>query len=128
MVIALIAFSAAIVALSLYGVVLPQKLIALVRGFMAGPGVWGAAAIRVLLAVLLWFVAPVSHTPVTFKILALLALIAAVALPIIGASRLIKLIDWIASRPPLAARFQCLLGVAFGAFLIWSALPGLGAT
>ena len=94
---------------------------------MAGPGVWSAAAIRVLLAGLLWFAAPISHTPITLKVLALLALLAAVALPMIGAARLLRLIDRVASWPPMVIRLQCVLGVAFGAFLLWSVSPGLGA-
>ena len=120
-------FSAMIIGISLYGVVLPLKLKALFRRFMVGPGVWGAVAIRLLMAVLLWFSAPVSHTPTTFKVLALLALVVAVALPIVGTVRLLKLMDRVASWPPMAIRLQCVLGVAFGAFLLWSVSPGLGA-
>ncbi len=127
MAITLAIFSGMIVALSLYGVVLPLKLTAFVRRFMVGPGIFGAMAARLLLAALLWFSAPVAHTPTTFKILAVLALVAAVVLPFVGARRLLKLIDKVASWPSLAIRLQCVLGVAFGAFLLWSVSPGLGA-
>jgi hypothetical protein len=127
MTVALAIFSALIIAMSMYGVVQPLKLTALVRRFMISPGVWGAVAIRLLLAGLLWFSAPFSHTPLTFKVLALLTFLAAIALPIIGAARLMKLIDYLASWPPIAIRIQCLLGVALGAFLLWSLSPGLAA-
>jgi hypothetical protein len=120
-------FSVILIAISLYGVVLPLKLTALVRGFMARTGVWGAAAVRLFLAVLLWFSAPVSHTPTTFRVLALLALVAAVVLPIVGSVRLQKLIDRVASWPQIAIRLGCVIGVAFGAFLLWSVSPGLVA-
>ncbi len=125
MTVALAIVSALIIAMSMYGVVQPLKLTMLVRDFMISPGVWGAVAIRLLLAGLLWFTAPTSHSPITFKILALLTLLAAVALPIIGAGRLMKFIDYLASWPPVAIRIQCLLGVALGAFLLWSLSPGL---
>ncbi len=127
MTIALAMLSALIIAMSIYGVVQPLKLMGLVRRFMISPGVWGAVAIRLLLAGLLWFTAPNSHTPLTFKVLALLTFLAAVVLPIIGTARLMKFIDHMASWPPIVIRFQCLLGVALGAFLLWSLSLGLAA-
>jgi len=127
MTLALAIFSALIMAMSIYGFVQPLKLTALVRCFMIRPGVWGVVAIRLLLAGLLWFSAPISQTPLTFKVLAFLALLAAIALPVIGAARLIKFIDYLASWPPIAIRIQCLLGVMLGAFLLWSLSPGLAA-
>ncbi len=127
MAITLAIFSGMLVALSLYGVVLPLKLTALVRCFMVGPGLLGAVAARLLLAVLLWFSAPVAHTPTTFKFLAILVVVVAVALPLVGAERVLKLIEKMASWPSFAIRLQCVLGVAFGAFLLWSVSPGLGA-
>ena len=127
MTVALALFSVLIIAMSIYGVVQPLKLTVLVRRFMISPGVWGAVAIRLLLAGLLWFSAPFSHTPLTFKVLALLTFLAAITLPMIGAARLMKLIDYIATWPPIAIRVQCLLGVALGAFLLWSLSPGLAA-
>ncbi len=127
MAITLAIFSGLLVALSLYGVVLPLKLTALVRRFMVGPGILGAVAARLLLAALLWFSAPVAHTPTTFKFLAILVLVAAVALPLVGAGRLLKLIDKVASWPSLAIRLQCVLGAALGVFLLWSVSPALGA-
>jgi len=125
MTVALALFSALIIAISIFGVVQPLKLTALVRRFMISPGVWGAVVIRILLAGLLWFSAPFSHTPLIFKVLALLTFLAAIALPIIGAPRLMKFIDYMASRPPIAIRFQCFLGAALGAFLLWSLIRGL---
>lgn len=125
MTVALAIVSALIIAMSIYGVVQPQRLTALVRGFIISPGVWGAVAIRLLLAGLLWFTAPISYTPITFKVLALLTLLAAIALPIIGAARLMKFIDYLASWPPIAIRIQYLLGVVLGAFLLWSLSPVL---
>jgi len=125
MTIALALFSALIIAMSIYGVVQPLKLMEFVRRFMISPGVWGAVAIRLLLAGLLWLTAEVSHTPMTFKVLALLTLLAAIALPLVGAARMMKLIDYLAAWPPIAIRIQCLLGVALGAFLLWSLSKGL---
>jgi len=110
--------------MSLYGLLFPRKLTALVRWLMVdvGPnfGLWLAVLVRILLAALFWLTAPVSHTPTIFRVLALLALTAAVSLPIMGTERLVRLIDRVTAWPSLAIRSWCLSGVAFGVFLLWS--------
>ena len=110
----------------LYGVLLPRRFIAHARGFMAGPGLGGAVAIRLLLAVLLWFSAPASLTPVAFRILALLMLAAAFSAFVLGAARIQKLIDRMACWPPVAVRLPCAVGLAFSAFMLWSVSPAIG--
>ncbi|MGI9434656.1 MAG: hypothetical protein ACR2Q4_07495 [Geminicoccaceae bacterium] len=126
MAIGLALISVVIIAMSAYGMALPRKLISPVRNFMEWSGsVWFAALIRLLLAVLLWFTASASHTPTIFKILALVTLLVAVTLPFLGAARMIRLIDYFASWPPMAIRGQCLLGVLFGMFVLWSLSPAL---
>lgn len=123
MAIALAIFSLVIVLLSAYGAFRPSVLTSFVRGFMAGPGLWVAVVARLILALLLWFSAPLSHTPVTFQVLAIIALIAAIALPIIGTQRILKLLDWVVSWRQSVIRLWSLLGVGFGGFLLWSISP-----
>ena len=123
MAITLAIFSLIIVLLSVYGFFQPLVLTSYVRRFMAGLGLWVAVVARLILALLLWFSAPLSHTPVTFQVLAILVLVSAIVLPIIGAQRILKLLDWVASWRQLAIRLWCLLGVGFGGFLLWSISP-----
>ena len=123
MAIALAIFSLVIVLLSAYGVFRPSILTSFVRGFMEGPGLWVAVVARLILALLLWFSAPLSHTPLAFQVLAIIALVAAIVLPIIGIQQILKLLDWIASWRQLAIRLWCLLGVGFGGFMLWSISP-----
>jgi len=123
MAIALAIFSLVIVLLSAYGAFHPSNLTSFVRGFMAGLGLWAAVVARLILALLLWFSAPLSHTPMTFQVLAIIALIAAIALPIIGIQRILKLLEWVTSWRQLVIRLWCLLGVGFGGFLLWSISP-----
>ena len=118
-------FSVTLVALSLYGVIMPLKLAVLVQLFLNKFEVRGAAVIRLFLAVVLWLCAPVSHTPVVFKVLAVIMLATAIVLLTIGRVRLQKLIDWVTTWPPITIRLQCAVGVGFGAFLLWSVSPGL---
>jgi len=120
MAIALAIFSLIIVLLSAYGAFRPSVLTSFVRSFMAGPGLWVAVVARLILALLLWFSAPLSRTPVTFQVLAIIALIAAIALPTIGTQRILKLLDWVASWRHSVIRLWSLLGVGFGGFLLWS--------
>lgn len=118
MVIVLALFAAALVALSMYGVLLPSRLVGLVRDFMSGGlGLWFAVAVRVALAALLWVNAPVSSTPAIFKVLAVMVFLAAITLPIIGTVRLGKFIGRLATWPHWAIRLQCFLGVALGGLL-----------
>ena len=129
MTIALAILSVIIVALSMYGVLMPNRLIRLVRGFMQrGIGLWFAVAIRLLLGVLLWFSAPVSHTPGLFKALSVLMFLTAVTLPMVGYSRLNKFIEHISSCPLRLIRLLCLLGVALGGFLLLSISSALGTS
>ena len=123
--IALAIFSTLIIAMSLYGVIWPPRILVIARRFMIGPGIWAAAGIRLLLAVLLWFGAPVSLTPVAFRVLAFIALLAAVGLPIMGTDRLLKLLDRLKSWPTIVVRLQGIVGVGFGAFILWSVWPAL---
>ena len=118
-------FATLIIAMSLYGVIWPPRILVIARRFMIGPGIWAAAGIRLLLAVLLWFGAPVSLTPVAFRVLAFIALLAAVGLTIMGTDRLLKLLDRLESWPTIVVRLQGIVGVGFGAFILWSVWPAL---
>lgn len=123
MAIALAIFSVVITLLSACGLIRPSVLISFVRGVMEGSGLWVAIVARLTLALLLWFSAPQSHTPATFQILAVATFVAAIVIPIVGAQRIIKLLDWVATWRQVAIRIWCLLGVGFGGFLQWSISP-----
>ena len=128
MVIALAILLVLIIALSVYGVILPHKLIELVRGNMSRElGLWIAVVIRLLIAALLWFTAPASHTPVLFKVLAALLVLSALTHQIVGRSRLKKFIESLSSWPLWAIRLPCFFGIALGGFLLWSILSAMGA-
>ncbi len=126
MAIALAAFSILIIVLSAWGCIKPDALIGLVRRVMSGGGMTVAVVARLLLAALLWLTASVSQTPLVFRVLAIVALLAAIGLPIVGTQRVSKLIEWFADRPSGLVRAWCLAGVAFGGFMLWSIGPAIG--
>lgn len=128
MAITLAILSVVIVGFSVYGALLPHRLVDLVRGFASGwHFLWIAVAVRLLLAALLWFTSSVSHTPTLFRALAAFLFLAAVTLPIVGRPRLERFIESLSSWPPWAIRVPCLLGVALGGLLLWSISPAIGA-
>ncbi|MCK7595617.1 hypothetical protein [Pseudomarimonas salicorniae] len=120
---ALTLLSKLIVVLSLWGAVSPSGLVDVVRWAMRRGGMAVAVGVRLVLAALLWATAALSHTPTLFLVLAALMLAAALGLVLMGSERITRLIDRVASWPPMVLRLQCALGVAFGVFLIWSVSP-----
>ena len=119
--IALAVFAVFIAVGSVSAVIFPSQVLTLATEFVAEPGgIWWAAAIRLVLAVLLWFSAPVSRTPATFKVMAGIVLIAAIIIPIMGSERMLMLLAWFDSKPLWVVRVPSVLGVALGAFILWS--------
>ena len=113
-------------ALFLVGVLHPRWLVMLARRFVGGTGVWGAVAVRLLLAALLWFSAPVASTPATFRALALVMAAAAVGALVLGKDRVARIADRMAGRPPLVVRLPIAIGLALSAFMLWSISSAIG--
>ena len=120
-------FAVLIVAISSYGLISPPGVIGLVRWFQAGPGVWAGFVIRLVFAVALWLAAPLSATPSAFRLLAVIAFLGAVALPLMGSTRFDIFVEWWVEQPAWFLRFWLLLALAFGLFTLWSSVAGLGA-
>ena len=110
----------------LLGVLIPRRFIARMRGFMAGSGPGWAVAVRVLLAALLWFSAPVSSTPAAFRAMAVVVLVAALGPLMLGTDGLLRLLDRMARWPVVATRLPCAAGLALSAFMLWSVSPAIG--
>lgn len=120
-------YSVLIVALGSYGLISPSRIVAFVRGFQAGLGVWVCFAIRLAFAIALWFAAPSSATPLAFRSLALVALLGAVALPAMGAARFAEFVQWWSEQPAWAVRIWLVSALGFGLFTLWSSVAGLRA-
>lgn len=122
---ALILVSTLLVGLSVWGAVSPPGLVSFVRRAVNEGGMVVAVGVRLLLAVLLWITAPMAHTPLIFRVLAFLALASAILIALIGSERVLRIIDRFASWPATVLRLQCVFGVVFGMFLIWSVSPAI---
>ncbi len=121
MAVTLTIFSVLVIAMSLYGVIWPVKILAFARRFLVSPGIWAASGLRLMGAALLWFTAPVSQTATVFRVLAALVLVAAVAIPVMGTARLVSLLEC----PTIVVRLQGLIGIGFGGFVLWSIWPAV---
>lgn len=117
---ALTIFAVIIFVASVSSVLFPAELLLSAREMIVGSGVWWAAGVRLILAVLLWFSAPVSRTPITFRVFAILAFLGAVLIVVMGSEGTLQLVDWLASWPLWGIRLVSAVGVAFGVFLLWS--------
>ena len=112
--------------LFLLGVLSPPRLFAVVRRFVGGTGAGGAVAVRLLLAVLLWFSAPVASTPMAFRMLALVMVVAAVGTLVLGKDGVARLADRMAGWPPALVRLPIAIGLALCAFMLWSISSAIG--
>jgi hypothetical protein len=83
---------------------------------------WGihfAIVLRLVLGAALVIAAPESRFPLFFEILGGIAIVAAVALLLMGRERLRKFVAWFERMPPAMIRVWLLFGIAFGAFLVY---------
>lgn len=112
-------FGALIAVLSLWGMVVPQRLLALVGKVATNPsGIFVAVGVRLLLGAALLLAAETAGFPTTFMILGGVAIAAAVGLLIVGSGRMRKLVEWVTRWPESLVRAWLVFGLGFGAFLI----------
>jgi len=109
--------------IGVWGVLAPSRVADFVTRFGSKGGLWFAAGIRLVFGLALWFAAPASRAPLLLQVLGVVALVAAVILPLMGVDRFKALIDWWTKLSPTAMRFNCLFAVAFGAAILWALLP-----
>ena len=130
---------AAVSVLCIWGMVVPEKLIRLVRRVLdRKSGIYVAVGSRLLLGGALILSASGSKFPLIFNIIGVLALVGASVVAFIaaaaagdrgvvafiGRARLAAIIDWFARFPPAAIRTWLLFGFAFGVFMLYGVIPG----
>ena len=106
-----------------WGVLAPSRMVDFVERFGTKGGLIFAVAIRVIIGLALWFAAPSSRAPLLLQVLGVLAIVAAVALPLMGLERFKALLLWWTKLSPATQRLNSLLAVAFGAAILWALLP-----
>jgi hypothetical protein len=115
-----LAFGIAVGVLSVWGVLAPDKMMKMVYGVVHQDwGIHFAIVLRLVLGAALVIAAPESRFPLFFEILGGIAIVAAVALLLMGRERLRKFVAWFERMPPAMIRVWLLFGIAFGAFLVY---------
>lgn len=112
-----------IVLMGIWGVLAPARITDFVNRFSSKGGLWFAAGIRLVLGLALWFAAPQSRAPLLLQVLGVVAIIAAVVIPLMGVDRFKALVDWWGQLSPGAQRLWSLVAVVFGAVILWALLP-----
>ncbi len=115
-----LAFGVAVCALSVWGMLAPDKMMKMVYGAVHQD--WGihlAIVLRLVLGAALLIAAPESRFPLIFEILGWVAIIAAVGLVFMGRERLRKLVAWFDRMPHPMIRICLFGGIVFGAFLVY---------
>lgn len=118
-------FGLMMIGLSAYGLVSPPALFNMVRRAADGPFMLIAVGVRVLMALILWFAAPQSRHPAVFQVIAIIALLAAFAILLVGKPRIMRMIEWWATMPVGFQRAWITLGFLFGGYLVWAVLPAI---
>jgi hypothetical protein len=73
------------------------------------------------LGIIFILAAPVTKFPLAFQIIGYAAIAAVVVLLFIGKDRIGRLLAWFEKLPPMLTRVWLLLGMAAGAFIVYSA-------
>ena len=116
------AFGALFVVIGLVGLVQPDRFRSLFAGMDSQLRFILAIAIRVVMGALLWWLADDLRHPQVMRILAAIAIFAAVGLLLMGQGRLNKLVEWWLSRSDGLLRFSALFAAVFGAYLVYVAV------
>jgi hypothetical protein len=115
-------FALAILVVGALGLASPEALMSFVRRWKAPLGIWMAAGIRVAFGIALWLAAPSSRVPAVLQILAAVAVMVGIALPLLGLSRFEAILSWWERRSVRFKRAWAGVACAFGGFLLWSVI------
>src|SRR5437588_3096070 len=113
---------AAIATMGVLVIILPARSNDLTRLFADKTGLWVATAIRAILGLGLLAAAEDSKAPMLLRILGLIILVVAIAMPLLGLGRHRRMIDWWLARD---RKIQIICGATsfvFGVVLIYAIL------
>jgi len=105
------------------GLILPSRLIGVVRYFQTPIGFYFAAGIRVLLGVALLFAAEASRATSLISVVGIIVIIAGVVMPLIGIERFRRLLDSWSEMGTAFIRGWAALALLFGLLLIYALVP-----
>lgn len=111
---------ALIVAIGAWGFARPTALLDLASRLKAPGMLWGVAALRLTIGIVLVISASGTRWPVFIESLGWIALVSGVITPFFGGERLGRMIDWWTARPPGLIRAWCVLALALGGAIVFA--------
>jgi hypothetical protein len=109
-----------IAAMAIFAIASPKRFFDQFEAFHLPSKVWALASIRFVMGLAFWLAAPDSGHPTVFRVFGVITVAAAVALPIIGARGISRVLEWWRQRPPIFVRVWGLTATGFALFLLWS--------
>ena len=106
------------------GLFSPERLMAIGRYVVTPAGLYGIAALRVAVGLVLLLVAPVSRLPRTLRVVGVIVLIAGLATPLFGVERARAVLDWEAAQGTVLIRAMAGFVLAIGGFLAFAVSGG----
>ena len=113
-----------VIVVGVVGMLSPDTLVAAGRYVITPRGIYGVAALRVAVGVVLLLVAGTSRAPRTLRALGAVVIAAGLATPLIGAERSLMLMDWELSYGTAPIRVGAAAGVALGGLLAFAVAAG----
>jgi hypothetical protein len=111
---------AAIAAIGLLGAVSPARMIGLITRLEPASRLWLAVGTRLIIGVLFVLAAEGCRMPQLVRVVGAIAIVAAVALALLGPRRFEAFVGWWLRRPASFIRSWAAVAVAFGALLIYA--------
>ena len=112
------------VAIGVVGIITPASLVTLGQFSVTPIGLYVVAALRVCIGLVLVGVSPVSRTPKTLRVFGIIAVVAGLTTPLVGADRAAAILHWWSAQGPAFLRLWAGLPVAFGGFILYVVLAG----
>ncbi len=113
-------FGASIVAAGAWTLARPEGLLAFVDRLRAPGALWGIAALRLVMGVVLVSAAAGTRWPAFIEVLGWLAIVSGVITPFFAGERLHRLLEGWTSRPPGLIRAWGVVALALGGALVFA--------
>jgi hypothetical protein len=114
-----------IVAIGLLGVARPHLIPTAVLGWPPDLLLYITVGTRTVLGLLLFFAAPSCRLPRFTRLIGVIALISGGVSALIGASRLVSVVQWMSAKPSGIIRLFYVLDIVLGAVLAYSGSKSL---
>jgi hypothetical protein len=108
-----------VASMGVLGLASPARMVSFVSRWQSKTGLCVAFIVRLAFGISLWLVAPVSRAPVVLQVLAVVSVVSALVLPLVGVSRFKSILSWWSSQSPTFMRVWLAVAVVFGVFILW---------